>query len=356
MMKKVTLWIMCLCLVASCSSTPSDAVHEVDTVSPNGESEVMATDENRSGAPNNYYLRQEVQAFVEVIAQKHDYDKNTLVRAFSSIQQRPQVIKKSNNQPEVITPYFEYKKRFVNDSRINEGIAFAQRNKEWLKKAQQQYGVDWSIIVALIGVETAYGRITGSRDVFTSLTTLAFDYPRRGKYFQRELEAYLLLARQESWGIGNTNGSYSGALGMVQFMPSNYIKLAVDFDANGHIDLWESPADAIGSVARYLRFHGWEANKNWVVSADVMDTKKVSSLSNKGRKPIYDRHEWANLGVYSKLSSNDKMGLIKLRTAPTQVSYWLASENFFTVMDYNPSRRYAMSVIELANRLKVNEL
>ncbi|TDO99668.1 lytic murein transglycosylase B [Marinomonas balearica] len=356
-MQKAAFWIFFVFVIASCSSAPTDALQQNENESKEPRSEkIVSLEKTNSNITHHYYLKSDVQRFVEYMSDKHSYDRTLLVKAFSSIQQRPQVIKKSNNQPEAITPYFEYRKRFVNQTRVDGGIAFANKYKPWLIAAQREYGVDWSIIVALIGVETAYGRITGSRDVFTSLTTLAFDYPRRSKYFKSELEAYLLLARKEGWGIGNTNGSYSGALGMVQFMPSNYMKLAVDFDKNGHVDLWGSPADAIGSAANYLRFHGWRPNKEWVVDADVMSVKSVASLANKGRKPVYALEKWETLGVYSKSISPDKAGLIKLRSGPDQVSYWLAFENFFTVMDYNPSRRYAMSVIELANRLKVNGL
>jgi membrane-bound lytic murein transglycosylase B len=188
--------------------------------------------------------------------------------------------------------------------------------------------------------------------VFTSLTTLAFDYPRRKEYFQSELEAYLLLARKEGWNIGETKGSYSGAMGMVQFMPSNYQKLAIDYDENGHIDLWGSEADAIGSVANYLRHHGWKTAQPWFVTAHVADQDKVVDDINRGRVPTTDMATWSSLDVLpTQPFVLQKTGLIGLRTGPDEVSFWLAYENFFTIMDYNPSRRYAMSVLELAQSI-----
>ncbi|MGO2353392.1 MAG: lytic murein transglycosylase B [Marinomonas foliarum] len=294
----------------------------------------------------------EVQRFISRLVKEHNYDRNRLELAFSHIKVRPKVIEKSDNQPEVITPYYEYKTRFVNEDRAKAGREFAKRNEKWLRKAEQEFGVEPNIIVALIGVETYYGRITGSKDVFTSLTTLAFDYPRRKDYFQSELEAYLLLVRQEGWNIGDTKGSYSGAMGMVQFMPSNYQKLAVDYDQNGHIDLWGSDADAIGSVANYLKNHGWKTKEPWFVMAYVAEPDKVADLINRGREPSSEMTEWSALNVLPAQSFIPrKTGLIALRTGPEDVSYWLAYENFFTIMDYNPSRRYAMSVLELAESI-----
>ncbi|TPE48727.1 lytic murein transglycosylase B [Maribrevibacterium harenarium] len=337
-----TIWILFFAfLLSACSAAPqpkTDSAHEIE------EKDVAYAD--------SYYANQEVQQFVEYMVTTHKYDRDILVKAFSSIEKREQVITKSDNQPEVITPYYQYATRFLEPYRIQKGIEFAQRNRPWLLRAEEEYGVDWHVIVALLGVETAYGRVTGNRDVFTSLTTLSFDYPRRADYFRSELEAYLLLARREGWGLGTTNGSYSGALGMVQFMPSNYLKLALDYDGNGVIELWDSEIDAIGSVANYLRRHGWQRGKLPFVSASVANIEPIADWVNKGRKPEKSVAQWQQLGVTPSSLVNGQAGLIGLRTAEEEVSYWLAFENFFTVMDYNPSRRYAMSVLELAHRIK----
>lgn len=301
---------------------------------------------------DSYAANPDVQLFISRMVEKHDYDRERLELAFSHIKVRPNVIKKSDNQPESITPYYKYKIRFVSTERAKAGHQFAKRNTEWLKKAEQEFGVESNVIVALLGVETYYGRITGAKDVFTSLTTLAFDYPRRKDYFQSELEAYLLLSREKQWNIGETKGSYSGAMGMTQFMPSNYRKLAIDYDQDGHVDLWRSEADAIGSVANYLKYHGWIANQLWFVNAQVAEPKKVAEDINRGRGPDTDMATWSSLGVLPTQSFLPvKTGLIGLRTSAEEVSYWLAYENFFTIMDYNPSRRYAMSVLELAESI-----
>ncbi len=305
---------------------------------------------------DSYAGNPEVQVFINRLVKEHAYDRKRLELAFSHIKVRPKVIEKSDNQPEVVTPYYEYKTRFVTEERAKLGREFAKRNAQWLSKAEREFGVESNVIVALIGVETYYGRITGAKDVFTSLTTLAFDYPRRKEYFQSELEAYLLLARKEGWNIGETKGSYSGAMGMGQFMPSNYQKLAIDYDKNGHIDLWGSEADAIGSVANYLKHHGWKSRQPWFVMAYVADPDKVADFINHGREPSADMTYWSELNVLPTQSFiSQKTGLIGLRTGPEEVSYWLAYDNFFTIMDYNPSRRYAMSVLELAESIGTHE-
>lgn len=302
----------------------------------------------------SYASNPKVQSFIARMVQKHKYDEKLLQAAFASIKTRKNSIKKSNNQPEVIAPYYQYRKHFLEEDRIREGRKFIKKHKKWLDKAEKEFGVPANIIVALIGVETFYGRVMGNIDVFTSLSTLAFEYPRRTKYFQSELEAYLLLVRDNEWPIGKAKGSYSGALGMGQFMPSNYRKLAIDYDGNGVIDLWNSVPDAVGSVARYLKHHGWQKNKRAVTIANVNEKlkKKWKGHINEGRSPIKQLPEWQAIGVANNIKTHsDKTGLIGLRTAKKTTTYWLANKNFFVIMRYNPSRRYSMAVLELAKEI-----
>ncbi len=304
----------------------------------------------------SYAAKSDVQDFIKKMVQSHQYDGDLLQAAFAKIQARKKTISKSNNQPEVITPYYKYRTRFVERSRIREGKRFIKKNQKWLEKAQKEYGVNPEIIVALIGVETFYGRITGKKDVFTSLATLAFDYPRRAEYFQSELEAYLLLVRDNQWQIGNTKGSYSGALGMVQFMPSNYRKLAVDFDEDGSVDLWSSVPDAIGSVANYLRHHGWQDDRGVIVETSTHEASKETwqQWINKGRKPAKSLSEWQAIGVGKEIAQlSNQTGLIGLKVSDAKYNYWLADENFFVIMRYNPSRRYSMAVLELAKEIRL---
>ena len=304
----------------------------------------------------SYAAKPDVQMFITKMVSTYQYDADLLQAAFAKIQARTKTISKSDNQPEVITPYYKYRTRFVESSRIREGKKFVKKHQKWLAKAQKDYGVNPEIIAALIGVETFYGRITGKKDVFTSLATLSFDYPRRAKYFQSELEAYLLLARENQWQIGNTKGSYSGALGMTQFMPSNYRKLAVDYDKDGKVDLWGSVPDAIGSVANYLRHHGWQDDRGVIVatSTNGATKDKWQEWINKGRKPAKFLPEWQAMGVGKDIKTlSSQTGLIGLQVGDAKVNYWLADENFFVIMRYNPSRRYSMAVLELAKEIRL---
>jgi membrane-bound lytic murein transglycosylase B len=304
----------------------------------------------------SYAAKPDVQMFITKMVSTYQYDADLLQAAFAKIQARTKTISKSDNQPEVITPYYKYRTRFVESSRIREGKKFVKKHQKWLVKAQKDYGVNPEIIAALIGVETFYGRITGKKDVFTSLATLSFDYPRRAKYFQSELEAYLLLARENQWQIGNTKGSYSGALGMTQFMPSNYRKLAVDYDKDGKVDLWGSVPDAIGSVANYLRHHGWQDDRGVIVatSTNGATKDKWQEWINKGRKPAKSLPEWQAMGVGKDIKTlSSQTGLIGLQVGDAKFNYWLADENFFVIMRYNPSRRYSMAVLELAKEIRL---
>lgn len=318
-----------------------------------------ADDEETRDLPyeRSYASNPAVQAFIREMVARHQFDHDALDHAFAQIAHKPKVVEKSDNQPEVLVPFHQYRQRFVEPSRIALGRRFAKENAAWLTKAEAEFGVPGHVVVSILGVETLYGRITGKNRAFSSLTTLAFDYPRRGSYFAKELEAYLLLARQEGWTIGETNSSYSGALGMVQFMPSNYMRLALDYDQDGHIDLWYSPADAIGSVANYLRHNGWQRNTAIVLPAllnqATVNAELLEPWVNKGRSPEKEIADWGALGIEVLApASEGKTGLIRLRTDENEVSYWLAYQNFFALMSYNPSRRYAMSVYDLAMEIK----
>lgn len=350
-MKQVVLSILVTVSLSACASgTPV----EKPLLLANNSKLSTELQKYRPDYNDSYASKPKVQQFIKMMVDKHQYDEDLLQAAFSSVKVRKNSIKKSDSQPEVITPYYQYRKHFIEADRIKEGKKFIVENREWLMKAEDEFGVPAEIIVALIGVETFYGRVMGNIDVFTSLATLAFDYPRRFKYFQSELQEYLLLVRENEWPIGNAKGSYSGALGMVQFMPSNYRKLAIDYDNNGVVDLWNSTPDAIGSVGHYLQHHGWQYQKKMVngVAVDKASQKKWKPYVNEGRSPIKFLSEWQSIGVGQGFAEEvEKTGLIGLRTAKQNTSYWLANKNFFVIMRYNPSRRYSMAVLELSKEI-----
>jgi membrane-bound lytic murein transglycosylase B len=210
------------------------------------------------------------------------------------------------------------------------------------------------IIVAIIGVETYYGRVAGSYRVIDALSTLAFDYPARSPFFTSELKHYLILARDQGLDPTELKGSYAGAMGFGQFMPSSYREYARDFDGDGIVDIWENPVDAIGSVANYFKQHGWRTGETVVVAADANDDtpEDVFVQSRKDLKPEHTIAEFAAQGVVAR----EKLDPAALATAmkfelEDGYEYWLGLHNFYVITRYNHSAMYAMSVYQLSQRL-----
>lgn len=242
---------------------------------------------------------------------------------------------------------------FVNKTRIKRGVEFWNKNKETLERAEKVYGVPAKIVVAIIGVETMYGRQGGSYRVIDALSTLAFDYPKR-PLFKRELESYLIMTRQYKLDPLKIKGSYAGAMGYGQFIPSSYLSYAVDFDGDGLKDIWSNPVDAIGSVANYLHQHGWQKGELPVSRARVTGDLYQEYI-NKALQPELTLAELAVKGVLpassDALPQESKAALFKYK-GRLGAEFWLGFNNFYAVTRYNHSRLYAMSVIQLGNEVE----
>jgi membrane-bound lytic murein transglycosylase B len=255
-----------------------------------------------------------------------------------------------------------YSERFIEPIRINAGVRFWNENADLLARAEAQYGVPAEIIAGIIGVETIYGRDTGRFRVVDVLTTLAFAYPEspnrndRMQFFRSELEKTLLLARKEGIDPFSLLGSFAGAVGMPQFMPSNILTLGVDFDSDGIVDLRNSAADAIGSVANFLVAHGWDRNATGpsVFPADVAPNLAWEPLLG-GLEARYQAAELQNAGVVTRtpLPEQRLYGLIDLQNGAEPTEYWVANANFFAITKYNRSYFYAMSVVELGRAVRL---
>jgi membrane-bound lytic murein transglycosylase B len=255
-----------------------------------------------------------------------------------------------------------YSERFIEPIRINAGVRFWNENADLLARAEAQYGVPAEIIAGIIGVETIYGRDTGRFRVVDVLTTLAFAYPEspnrndRMQFFRSELEKTLLLARKEGIDPFSLLGSFAGAVGMPQFMPSNILTLGVDFDSDGIVDLRNSAADAIGSVANFLVAHGWDRNATGpsVFPADVAPNLAWEPLLG-GLEARYQAAELQNAGVVTRtpLPEQRLYGLIDLQNGAEPAEYWVANANFFAITKYNRSYFYAMSVVELGRAVRL---
>jgi membrane-bound lytic murein transglycosylase B len=256
-----------------------------------------------------------------------------------------------------------YRSRFIEPIRIGAGVRFWNENADALARAEATYGVPAEILVGIIGVETIYGRDTGRFRIVDVLTTLAFAYPEapnrteRMAFFRAELENTLLLARKEGIDPFSLMGSFAGAVGMPQFMPSNILKYGVDFDGDGIVDLRSSPLDAIGSVANFLVEHGWDRSKGGpaVYAADVAPSQAWQTVLG-GLDARYRTDELANAGVAVRapLPGDYLYGLVDLQNGADATEYWVANSNFFAITKYNRSYFYAMSVIELGRAVKLS--
>lgn len=296
-------------------------------------------------------LRAEVESFIAEMAEKHGFDAPSLRRLFLKAQPRPAVIR-AISTPGTARPWYEYRAHVVDAHRIAGGLEFWRRNAGTLARAQKVYGVPPEIIVATIGVETLYGRNVGRFRVLEALSMLAFDYPPRAALFRSELEQMLLLSRETGFDPYALRGSYAGAMGIPQFLPSSYRKYAVDFDGDGHPDLWRSTADAIGSVANYYRSFGWESGAPVAIEARVQGEAFEAALAA-GIEPLTRVAELRAQGIAPLEAVDDGARAALLRVeGEAGAQYWLGLSNFYVITRYNRSVNYALAVYELARELR----
>lgn len=254
-------------------------------------------------------------------------------------------------------PWHQYRPIFITDQRISEGKTFWQENRELIARVADQYEVDPQIIVAIIGVETYYGRITGSWRVLDALATLSFHYPSdrtrdRSEFFSGELMEFFLLGQEEGLPLDEVTGSYAGAMGMGQFIPSSYRAYSVDFDGDGKRDLWQSTPDAVGSVANYLAVHGWERGGPVARPTRASEEADFSLLEKRNYKPyisVMDLHE-KGFQSAPDLDAGRMAALVSLQEEDRK-AYWMSFRNFYVITRYNRSPMYAMAVYQLSEEL-----
>lgn len=294
----------------------------------------------------------EVIAFALDMEAKHGFAADELLGQFAKISPNAAVLKAIQPPASPLQRSWErYRPRFINEIRIASGIEFWQANTHAIARASQQYGVPEEIIVAIIGVETIYGRNTGKFGVMEALSTLAFCYPRRAEFFRTELEQLLLLSRENGYSPLAVKGSFAGAIGIPQFMPGSQRRYAVDFDGDGRVDLYNSTEDAIGSVARFLEQHGWIPGAPIAVPA-TMDSEPDRALIEAGIRPTLKVGDLAARGIRANAIPQETVTLIDLVTPGKETEYWLGFENFYVITRYNRSSFYAMSVFQLAEAIK----
>ena len=244
-------------------------------------------------------------------------------------------------------PWWQYRKIFITTSRINAGVKFYFENEKTLLKAQQEYGVPYEIICAIIGVETFFGKNMGSWRVLDALYTLGFNFPKREAYFSKEFARFVALASREQWNYDDIKGSYAGAMGMGQFMPSAYLDYAVDYDHDGYVNLFTDKEDAIGSVANYFKGHGWKNGRGIYYPCHI-NNADAAALMTKQWKLTVDQLYKSGVTTKVNLSRNQNIRLFAFDLENGNKGYAVGLNNFNTIMRYNTSPMYARAVYELS--------
>jgi membrane-bound lytic murein transglycosylase B len=308
----------------------------------------------RSGAEDRsgYLARPEVQKFMSEVATRNGYSCADIEQTIGAIEPQVRPLELISKPAETKTPWYRYRKIFLTTGRIEAGAEFWRRNADALARAQSTYQVPAEIIVAIIGVETMYGRNAGNFPVLDTLATLGFDYPPRGEFFRSELEQVILLRHEDPQRFLTARGSYAGAMGKAQFIPSSYRKYAIDFNGDGHRDLFESDEDAIGSVANYFQSFGWIYDAPVVTEAQVYGDA-YKDLLGRGLEPIIPEAELRAAGVQTDPSQPGE-GFVSLFDLDGEngLMHMVGYHNFYVITRYNRSPMYALAVYQLSKEIK----
>lgn len=299
--------------------------------------------------------RADIRAFADLMVRKHDFDRTTIDALLASGERQPRILEAISRPAEKVAPWWQYRARFLTARRIREGHEFWQQHRAQLEKVATETGVPAQYIVAILGVETFYGRITGSWRVIDALMTLGFDYPPRATYFRSELENFLVLARDQQVPATSARGSYAGALGAPQFMPSSWLRYAVDGSGDGKTNLFSDWDDVIASVANYFRISGWQRGGTVLLEAKA-PAQLAASLDPR------------NLELKATLGSLRAAGVEFISNEPPStraillpaelengLSVRIGLHNFWVITRYNRSIRYAMATHDLAQELAALE-
>ncbi|MDO4642810.1 MAG: lytic murein transglycosylase B [Cardiobacteriaceae bacterium] len=306
----------------------------------------------------NYGDRPEAVKMMNELADRDGYDKMYLRSLLLAVGRDDSVLEKISRPAEKTKPWYEYRKIFEDQERTDNGVIFWRNNAEALQRAEAQYGVDPAIIVAILGVETRYGKVTGNTPVFATLLTLCLDYPARAPFFCEQTDYFLRLAKRENRNPLSVKGSYAGAMGMAQFMPSSYYNDAVDFDGDGKVDLWHSPTDAIGSIAHYLQVRGWQKNGRYKYQLPSMPSNgnfgKDHKPSFKISELLLDEQLKNNVNLIKEIGNNtdEMVGSLVVDSSEHEKAWWISYNNFYVITRYNASPLYAMAVVDLADRIR----
>ena len=303
-------------------------------------------------AEQTYGGHPQAQVLIDEMVAEEGFDRGELEALFAEARRKGSILKAIARPAEKTKPWHEYRQIFVTPTRTRQGLEFYHRYAASLLRAEREYGVPPAIIAAIIGVETRYGRNKGSYRVIDALSTLAFDYPPRSRFFSGELKQYLLMTREQGLPVTELKGSYAGAMGYGQFIPSSYRAYAVDFDADGVIDIINNPVDAIGSVANYFKRHHWQPEEQVTVAARVESDFRRDWV-NDGLKPRRSVAEFAEGSIFPLGDAAPQRLATAMEFEGTQgLEYWLGWHNFYVITRYNHSAMYAMSVYQLSEAIQ----
>ena len=302
-------------------------------------------------AAGEYQGSPKVAEFIAEMTRDHGFASEQLTALFDQVERKQAILDAISRPAEKVKPWKDYRPIFITEARISKGVDFWNKHAEALARAEQEYGVPAEVIVSIIGVETFYGGNTGSWRVLDALSTLCFDYPPRAEFFCQQLREFLILAREQQIDPLTVKGSYAGAMGLPQFMPSSFRAYAVDFDGDGHINIWSNPTDAIGSVASYFKRHGWQAGGQIASRVEASGTRVDEGLTQ-GLDPVKSVAELRALGWNSQDKLAEDLPVTAFRLEGAQGDeYWFGLPNFYTITRYNRSVMYAMAVNQLAELL-----
>ena len=302
--------------------------------------------------------RNNIQNFIITMVEKHGFDGNDLSSILSKAESKEKILEAISRPAEKRLTWNEYRNIFIKDERVKAGAKFWLEHKQILENISQETGVTIEILVGIIGVETYFGRFTGGYRVIDALSTLAFDYPKRSAFFTKELEAYLLLTREESMDPFAATGSYAGAMGSPQFMPSSYRAYAIDSDGDDKRDIWTNWSDVIGSVANYFIEHGWQQGNQIIVPAKIAQLDSAPKIKG-GLKATETVKVLKEKGIiFDTTMKDDHPSELLYLEQENANNYWVAFHNFFVITRYNHSTMYALAVHqlgqEIANEVKKN--
>jgi membrane-bound lytic murein transglycosylase B len=291
------------------------------------------------------------KTFADEIANQYGFKREEVLQILSKAERQQSILDAIARPAEKAKPWKDYRKLFVTGDRIQQGAVFWREHADTLARAEREFGVPAAIVVAIIGVETRYGRNMGSYRVLDALATLSFDYPPRADFFRTQLGEFLLMAREQKLTPERVLGSYAGAMGYGQFMPSSFRKYAVDFDGDGVIDIGKNIDDAIGSVANYLKGHGWQRNAPLVLKAAVKEPLPDGML-RETLEPITTLADYRrkNISASTALPDTTNAALFMLEGEAGN-EYWLALNNFYVITRYNRSQMYALAVVQLSEEI-----